>query len=45
MRRTLEGAGAGPPKITEELYIALFFEWARNGADSYHPLGVQPTEG
>ena len=22
--------------------MALFFEWALNGADSYHPLGVQP---
>ena len=22
--------------------MALFFEWAENGADSYHPLGVQP---
>jgi len=24
MRRTLEGAGAGPPKITEELYENFF---------------------
>jgi len=24
MRRTLEGAGAGPPKITEELYEYFF---------------------